>query len=305
MRKFIKDYVDGCAICQETKINTHPSRAPPQPTQKEGGLPFQNITMDFIVELPESDGYDAILMVVDQETKAIVVEPCHSNINAIDTAELLIRRVFCKYGVPERIISDRGTQFTSKVMKAVYESLDIKPAYSTAYHPQSDGASERANQWLETYLRSYCNRSQSDWAGLLAHAELAHNTRQHSATKKTPFELLYGYQPRWPHHIKAETRVPLATEHLTHLVEARKEAQAAIKLAEEDMLQQQKQHGETGPGWKPGDQVWLEGKNLKTQYPSAKLGPKRYGPFEILQRVGNVAGPPLVSSDACGAARTF
>jgi hypothetical protein len=288
MAKFVYNYVDGCATCQEIKINHNPTKVPLQPTQIPD-RPFQFITMDFIVELPKSNGYDAVLTVTDQGTKTKIFEACHSNINTVDTADLLIRRVFCKYGLPGKIICDRGTQFTSQVMKAVYESLQITPAYSTAYHPQTDGASERANQWLETYLRAYCNRTQSNWSKYLPHAELAANTRINSSTKHSAFELLHGYEPRWPQHINIETRNPTATERLQKLKEARDEAKAANIIAQEAMRAQQALHGINTPSWKPGDHVWLEGKNLKTQYPTAKLGPKRYGPFKVEKQVGNSA----------------
>jgi hypothetical protein len=194
MSSFVKDFVDGCLVCQETKNITHPTRVPLQPTETPE-RPFQYITIDFIVKLPESEGQDSILMVTDQCTKAIVIILCIEKIDANQTAELLIKQVFCKYGVPKKIISDRGPQFASKVMKAVLESMQVKSALTTAYHPQADGTTERVNQEVEQYLWAYCNWTQNNWVSLLPYAEMTHNTRIHLATRKSPFELLFGYQP--------------------------------------------------------------------------------------------------------------
>jgi hypothetical protein len=124
MSNFVKNYVEGCAICQESKNITHPMRMPLQPTELPN-RPFQFITMDFITDLPESEGYNAILVVVDQFTKTIIIEPCNKTIDADITVELLIKRVFCKFGIPEKIILDRGPQFASKVMKTILKNMGI------------------------------------------------------------------------------------------------------------------------------------------------------------------------------------
>jgi hypothetical protein len=288
MSNFVKDFVDGCLVCQETKNITHPTRVPLQPTEIPE-RPFQYITIDFIVKLPESEGQDSILMVTDQSTKAIVIIPCIEKIDADQTAELLIKQVFCKYSVPKKIISDRGPQFASKVMKAVLESMQVKSALTTAYHPQADGATEHVNQEVEQYLWAYCNQTQNNWVSLLPYAEMTHNTRIHSATRKSPFELLFGYQPRWPGKMIPSTRIPAAEQRIEELQKAREEAEASVKIAQEAMKIQHGRHGIDGPTWKEGDKVWLEGKNLKTQLPSVKLGPKRFGPFEITRKIGQTS----------------
>jgi hypothetical protein len=105
MSVFIKSYVDGWAICQETKNITHPTKLPLQPIEL-ANKPFQFITINFIVKLPESQGFDSILMIVDQHTKTVIAKPCNKTFNADATAELLIKQVFCKPGIPDKIISD-------------------------------------------------------------------------------------------------------------------------------------------------------------------------------------------------------
>jgi hypothetical protein len=288
MSVFVKDYVEGCATCQETKNNTHPTKEPLHPTEIPE-KPYKIITSDFIVGLPESNGYTAIMMITDRHSKRITLEPCKDEIDADGAAEILIRRIFSQVGLPEKLISDRGPQYASKVMRSVLKAFGIRSALSTAYHPQTNGASERANQSLEQYLRAYCNRIQNNWSTLLPIAELAYNTHTHAATKKTPFELLYGYNPIWPSELKIDEKIPTAEQRISTLEEARKEALAAMRIADGSMKQQHNTYGKEGPNFQPGDKVWLEGKNLRTQYPSAKLAPKRYGPFDIIGQIGQGA----------------
>ena len=116
--------------------------------------------MDFITGLPESQGYDAIYAIVDHAlTKAAVLIPCTKEIDALGTAELLFKHVFKRFGLPQQIISDRGPQFASKVFQELCKHLGIKSKMSTAYHPQTDGQTERFNQDIEVYLRIYCATS--------------------------------------------------------------------------------------------------------------------------------------------------
>lgn len=288
MSLFVKSYVDGCATCQETKNITHPTRIPLQPTEIPD-RPFQFITIDFIVKLPLSNGFDSILMIHDQSTKTMITEPCNETITAEETADLLIKKVFSQYGIAEKIISDRGPQFASKVMKAILWSMGSRSALTTAYHPQADGATERMNQEAEQFLRAYCNRMQNNWSQLLPYAEMTHNTREHTATKKTPFELLLGMKPWWPGTFITELGVPTAEEQIWQVQKAREEAAAAAKIAQEAMKTQYNRYGDEGPDWKINDLVWLEGKNLKTQYPTAKLAPKRFGPFPITRIIGKTS----------------
>jgi hypothetical protein len=127
MSAFVKAYVDGCAICQESKIHTHPTKMPLHPTQIPS-RPFQYITVDFIVKLPESNGYDSIMMATCQFSKAMVTVPCNEKIDASGTADLLIKHVFCIYGIPDKMISDRGPQFAAQVMQAIMKALGVTSA---------------------------------------------------------------------------------------------------------------------------------------------------------------------------------
>ena len=117
MHTFVKNYVQGCALCQQMKVNTHPSTPPLAPIKADPhAYPFSTVTMDFITDLPESNGYNALYVVVDHNlTKAIVLIPCTKTIDVIGTARLYHDNVYRRFGLPNRIISDRGLQFSSQV----------------------------------------------------------------------------------------------------------------------------------------------------------------------------------------------
>jgi hypothetical protein len=167
--------------------------------------------------------------------------------------------------------------------------LGITQNISTAYHPQTDGQSERANQWVEQYIRIYGNSQQDDWANLLPLAQFVHNSWPNASTKKTPFELLLGANPV-VHLAGKNTNIPELQRRQEWLKEARERAQEAIRKAQEVWLKhhQRKKGQRYFHPFAKGDQVWLEGTNLKLSHPSAKLGPKRYGPFPIIDVISPV-----------------
>jgi hypothetical protein len=126
------------------KVNTHPTKPNLSPiTPVKNAMPFQTITLDFIVKLPESQGHDSILTITDHDcSKALIFIPCNETIDAIDTAALYVQWVFLHYGVPQKVISDRDPRFTAAFTKELCQMLGIKQNISMAYHPQTDGQSE-------------------------------------------------------------------------------------------------------------------------------------------------------------------
>ncbi|EEB89023.1 hypothetical protein MPER_12935 [Moniliophthora perniciosa FA553] len=287
MAKFIKTFVDGCALCQQMKVNTHPTDAPLLPISGEKGtLPFTRITMDLITDLPESDGFDSILVVVDHSsTKGVILTPCNKTITAEGVANLILNNVYRRFGLPDNIISDRDPRFAANVFQELGRLLGIKLSMSTAYHPQTDGETERVNQEIETFLKMFCAKKQTQWNEYLPMAEFAHNNREHSTMKKSPFYLMYGYNPRPLPPVVENSEVPYTEERLKKLNEVRNEVLALHELARKRMiLRSQKKF----TPFKVGQKVWLEGKNLHIGYPTKKLSPKREGPFEIIEALGPV-----------------
>jgi hypothetical protein len=279
MRIDITDYVKGCADCQRHKVNTRPTKAPLQPIYpKAETSPFETVALDFIVKLPVSQGFDSILTITDQGcTKAAIFIPCNEDITAEETAALYIKHVFAHFGLPTKVISDRDPRFMSKFIQAVCKVTGVKHAPSTAYHPRTDGQSERSNQWLETAIRFITDQKQKNWAPYLPIAQFAHNNWPSDTTRKSPFFLLMGFNPRadWIH---ATSPIPKVTLRLEQLKEARIQARDAMIKAQQSWVK----HPDT-PKYKEGDQVWLEGKNLRINQPTAKLAPRRHGPFKITQ----------------------
>ena len=132
MSVFVRDYVDGCVTCQLTKTNTHPRHVPMVPNEIPE-RPFGTITTDFITDLPQCDGFNAVQVVVDRSTKTVVLIPTTKKIDSDGTVDLLFDNVYKRYGLWDKMISDRGPQFASQVMRGLYKRIGVTSALSTAY----------------------------------------------------------------------------------------------------------------------------------------------------------------------------
>ena len=184
-------------MCQQFKIDRSPSKPAYLPTEGAKSLwPFANCSMDSITDLPPSGGHDSILVVVDQGfSKGVILIPCNKTLTSEVTARLLLENLYKRFGLPDKIISDRGPQFASKAFIELLKLLGIKSALSTAYHPQTDGTTERMNQEIEAYLSIYCASHPEDWTQALHTLEFTHNNRRHADRQNTPFELMFGESP--------------------------------------------------------------------------------------------------------------
>jgi len=153
--------------------------------------------MDFITKLPQSGGYDTILTVTDMDcSKASIFIPCQEAIDSEGVALLYVNHIISHYGIPHKIILDHDVRFVSKFSSELCCLLQIHQNISMAYHPQTDGASERTNQTLEQYLQVFCGTQQNNWHTWLPLAQYTKNSWPSATTKKTPFDLLIGYMPQ-------------------------------------------------------------------------------------------------------------
>jgi len=280
MKEFAADYVRGCATCQENKPRTTHRHAPLQtiPVEPHQG-PFQVVAMDLITDLPESNGFNAILTVIDQGcSKAAKFIPCTTTITGEGVATLYLRHLVPWFGVPRKIISDRDPRFVSRFTKELCRLLDIQQNVSTAFHPRTDGASERANQWLEQYLRLWVADAQMTWAQFLSMAEFTHNSWPHNKSGQSLHQLLFGVQPLIP-CTSEEAWVPDVEDRLGKVRAARDKAQKAFQTTNTQPIPIE---------FNEGDQVWLEGRHLKTHHPTTKLAPCRYGPFPVTAKLSLV-----------------
>jgi hypothetical protein len=280
MRQEICDYVGGCADCQRNKVNTQARKAPLVPIfPNPEAMPFETVTMDFIVKLPLSNGFDSILTITDHDcTKAAIFVPCNETITAEGVAELYLQHVFKRFGLPQKIISDHDPRLAGKFARVLCTALGITQNMSTAFHPRTDGQSECTNQGLEQYLRFYVDAKQGNWAQLLPIAEFAHNAWRNESTGQSPFDLLMGYHPRaeWT---AVTSPIPQVMLRLDQIREARDKARTAMIKAQQGWERRKC----TAPTFQTGDQVWLDGRNIKMFHPTAKLAPKRHGPFPIIR----------------------
>ncbi len=196
MDEDVKDYVRSCDVCQRDKATRRKKYGLLQPLDVPH-QPWKSISMDFIVGLPESNGFTQIWVVVDRLTKMAHFIPMVTGEKspAKDLAMTFAREIWRHHGLPSDVVSDRGSVFISGFWKELMEHLGVDLNLSTAFHPQTDGQTERINQVLEAYLRHYSNFQQDDWADLLPLAEHAYNTATSESTKVSPFFANYGFNP--------------------------------------------------------------------------------------------------------------
>src|SRR5260221_3465782 len=154
---------------------------------------WEEISMDFITDLPQSHTFNSILMVVDRLTKQAHFILTHKSLNAPGLAQLFIANIFKLHGFPLLIVSDQGSVFVSKFWKALTTQLQVRLNLSTAYHPQTDRQTECINQILEQYLHVYCSYQQDDWVDFLGIVEFQYNNTFHDSTHTSPFFANYSF----------------------------------------------------------------------------------------------------------------
>jgi len=242
--------------------------------------------MDIITDLPKSDGYDTILVVIDRLTKMSHFIPCSTDLDARQFINLFMKEIVRLHGLPHDIITNRGTLFTSDLWRETTGKLGIERRLSTAFHPQTDGQTERTKAILEQYLRAYINYQQDNWCGYLPLTEFAYNNGYQETIKNTPFFANYGINLEYEmigHLIQGKQN---KSEEMTQLHESLRNEMVAAQL-------RQKEYYDLGrkpdPNLQSGDMVWLLPHNIKTTRPSKKLDYKKIGPFKILAKIGTSA----------------
>jgi len=203
-------------------------------------------------------------------------------------AKLYLEHVWRHFGFPEKHISDRGPQYASAFTRDLANLLGIKLGISTAFHPQTDGQTERVNHEVEQYLRHFVNEYQNDWSSLLPTAEFALNNRVNASTRKTPFELVYGHNPRVGIEPRRESNIEKVEEFTARMKTTWEDAQSALRIAKEDMARYYNKSRKPAPSFDIGDKVWLDATNIATTRPTKKLDVRRLGPFPIAHKIGTL-----------------
>ena len=189
--------------------------------------------MDFIEHLPPSLGFTSILVIVDRLSKQGIFIPTYDTITSAQLAELFVIHVFSKHGVPAHAMSDCGPEFVSHFFRSLGTALDMKLHFTSGYHLEGDGQTERVNQTLEQYLCVFCNYQQDNWSSLLPLAEFAYNNAPNESTGLSPFFSNKGYHPNIAVHPKRAMASNRAREFATNLGELQEYLKTNIRHAQE------------------------------------------------------------------------
>jgi transposase InsO family protein len=287
MRNFINEYINSCDLCQRNKSNHHRKYGFLQPLPVPTG-PWRSLSMDHITDLPRSAGFNAILIVVDRLTKMAHFIPAKDTDDSRVLARQFMDNIFRLHGLPQDIVSDRGPTFASAWWKEFTSMLGVTPNLSTAFHPESDGQTERVNQTVELHLRTYCAYLQNDWKDLLPLAEFAYNSAHHTSIGMSPFYCNFGFHPRMTLTLLDGTS-PSAHNHVVRMQEIHEQAASSIPAALERHAYWANKRRIEAPTFNVGDKVWLLRRHIHTTRPSSKLDAKKLGPFVIERKIGSAA----------------
>ncbi|CAL2229315.1 unnamed protein product [Prunus armeniaca] len=300
MKKEIAEYVSKCLICQQVKAERQKPSGLLQP------LPIpewklEHITMDFVFKLPRTQNkHDGIWVIVDRLTKSAHFLPVRANYTLNKLAKIFIDEIVRLHGVPVSIISDRDPRFTSRFWARLNEAFGTQLRFSTAFHPQTDGQSERIIQTLEDMLRACALQFRGDWDEKLPLMEFAYNNSYQASIKMSPYDALYGKQCRTPFYWDevGENRLEVSDD-----VERTKEQVKIIRERLKAAQDRQKSYADNRRKdlqFEVGDWVFLKlspWKGIMRFGRRGKLSPRYIGPYKIVERVGPVAYRLALPSD--------
>ncbi|KAK3557679.1 hypothetical protein QTP70_033641 [Hemibagrus guttatus] len=284
----VEGYIQACPTCAQARTSRQLLEGLLEPLLIPR-RPWSHLSVDFLMDLPDSGGFTAVMVVVDQFSKGCKLIPLKGLPTAMQTAEAMFQHMFQNFGLPKDIVSDRGSQFTSRVWGSLCAQLGIGVSLSSVYHPQSNGQTERLNQEIGRFLRSYCSREQQRWSEFLLWAEYTQNSLIHSSMGLTPFQCVLGYQPPLFPWSGEPSDVPAVEEWYRLSQEVWERAHVRLQRAVRRQRIQADRHHRPHPSYQVGQKVWLSNRNLRLKLPCHKLSPKFVGPFEIIRQVNPVA----------------
>ncbi|SGY11864.1 BQ5605_C011g06299 [Microbotryum silenes-dioicae] len=289
MKESCKEYVESCSVCQTMKMHgtgfagrIHNLNVPDRPMREVG--------LDFVGPLIPSNGNDALLTVTDRLSGYVRIIPCRTTDDATTTADRFFDGWHQYFGMPRVLVSDRDKLFTSEFWRAYTGRMGTKLAMSTAFHPQTDGRSERTNRTVIQVLRTMVNRRQNDWSKHLATVEFVINSSVNRSTGKTPFEVVLGFTPELtPIAPVYDSTVSQAVESIMEQREtAVAEARDTLAIAKIRQADQSNKVRKLEPEFAVGNRVLVDSRDRRLRYKadgearSAKFFPRFDGPYEVL-----------------------
>ncbi|KAL1203462.1 RNA-directed DNA polymerase-like protein [Cardamine amara subsp. amara] len=291
LKRDVERFCSKCITCLKAKSRSHPyGLYMPLPIPH---LPWVDISMDFVLGLPQVNHKDSIFVVVDRFSKMAHFIACNKTNDATQTADLFFKEVVRLHGVPRIIVSDRDTKFLSHFWKTLWKKLGTKLLFSTTCHPQTDGQTEVVNRTLSTLLRATVGKNLRNWVSCLPYIEFAYNHARHSATKQSPFEIVYGFNPLTPLDLSPLPQAIYSSPTGETKAEFVKKLHQRVRdnLAKKtDQYKKQADKGRREITFEPGEWVWLHMRHER--FPNqrkSKLSPRGDGPFRVLERVNNNA----------------
>jgi transposase InsO family protein len=291
MMRDVRQFVRNCDLCCSNKVWRERKQGFLKPLPIPDRI-WTEISMDFITDLPESDGCTNLLVVTDRLSKGVILEGM-KDITTDALADIFIQSFYRHHGLPKAIVSDRGTQFVSAMWARICKLLGIIRRLSTAFHPETDGSTERMNQTLETYLRIFVNWAQTNWKSWLPLGELAINIRDAASTGVSPFFIMHGYHmnPIEVHEEqlsseKGDSPIQRADKVVRQLKNVAEWAQASMATAQQIQEETTNRSRQQAPSFSVGDKVWLDLSKIRTNRLSKKLDAK-YGKFIIIEVIGS------------------
>ncbi|GJS39526.1 putative reverse transcriptase domain-containing protein [Tanacetum coccineum] len=292
MKKDIAEYVSKCLTC--LKVKTEHQR--PSGLLQQPEIPvwkWEGIAMDFMTKLPRtSSGHDTIWVIVGRLTKCAHFLLMHEDYKMDRLARLYLKEIVARHGVPISIILDRDSRFTLRFWQSMQEALGTRLDMSTAYHPQTDGQSERTIQTLEDMLRAYVLDFRGSWDVHLPLVEFSYNISYHSSVRCAPFEALYGRKCRspilWAEVGEGQLIGPELVQETTEKISQIKDSLKAARDRQKSYADKRRKPLE----FSVGDYVLLKmspWKGVVCFGKKGNLAPRFVGPFKIIEKVGPVA----------------
>ncbi|KAK1681425.1 hypothetical protein QYE76_042273 [Lolium multiflorum] len=292
MKRDVERLCNRCTTCLQAKSTSNPHGLYiPLPIPY---APWSDISMDFVLGLPRTKhGHDSIFVVVDRFSKMAHFIPCHKSDDASHIASLFFREVVRLHGIPASIVSDRDVKFMSYLWKSLMAKFGVKLLFSSSSHPQTDGQTEVVNRSLSTLLRTLVKKNLKSWEDCLPHAEFAYNRAKHSTTLRSPFMIVYGFEPPTaldilPLPLHQRTNMDF-DKRTTAMKKLHEDTRATIQdhvLRQATRLNAKKKERV----FEEGDLVWVHlRKERFPQERNSKLKPRGDGPFKVLKRINNNA----------------